>query len=76
MTNKQRQLMVTMKKEGKTLAVIATKFKCSPQTVSYWVNKKPAKFHSDLPTTKSTPRKPKALIPTTFECPHCGGPIS
>lgn len=30
-----------------------------------------------LPTTKRTaPRKAKALVPTAYGCPHCGGPIT
>ncbi len=31
---------------------------------------------AELPTTRTVARKPKALVPTHFACPHCGGAIA
>jgi transposase-like protein len=61
--------------KGFTLGEIGKKFKVSPQTISYW-DKKLSNSNGSLPTKpQPVARKAKAVIPTAYECPHCGGAL-
>ena len=74
---------------GATQAAAATKVGIAPMTLRQWLDKfdLPSSFRSTnghspvvsngLPTKpRPTKMRARSLIPTTYACPHCGGPIS
>jgi hypothetical protein len=73
LTEAAKKKIPVLLNEGWTLSEVGEKLRVTPQTVSYWAKKL---GNGSLPTKpQPVARKAKALVPTAFSCPHCGGPL-
>lgn len=78
-TDPQKASMVARAARIGNIAEAAEKMEISSGTLARWTRdpRYAAVAGNGLPTTKrKTQKRTRALVATSFVCPHCGGPIS
>lgn len=75
--------VVARRLNGESIAALAAEFGVkNPSTIHQWISRYRDTQTATEPGLPTTVRKgnygarPKALVATSFSCPHCGGPIT